>query len=216
MRHLQKAGGIAAALLGVLFVGYLFLLSVVLPAQGLGPGTLNDPSVGIPFIALSWLPILIDGLYMGIAATFGLLTLALYERLQPDSPAAMRAGALAGGVASGLFLIYAMINLISAPTTIAIYQHDPSAGGTIYLALRAMANAINAAALFAAGWALVLAGWAALRSHALPAALGSLMIGAGAAMSMSFVLLPLGLLGVLLAPIWSIWLGAALLQGALP
>ena len=38
------------------------------------------------------------------------------------------------------------------------------------------------------------------------------MIGAGVAMIVSFVLLPIGLLGVLLAPVWSIWLGITLLR----
>ena len=33
-------------------------------------------------------------------------------------------------------------------------------------------------------------------------------------MIVSFVLLPIGLLGVLLAPVWSIWLGITLLQEA--
>jgi hypothetical protein len=213
MYHLQKAGGVAGVLLGALFVGYLILLSVVLPALGVGPGTLNDPSVGIPFIVRSWLPIVIGGIYMGIAVAFGLLALALYERLQLGSPAAMRAGTMAGIIASGLFLIYAMIQLVGAPAAISVYQHDSVGGGAIYLALRAVANAVNAGALFAAGWALALAGWSALRSHALPGALGGLMICAGAAMSMSFVLLPIGLLGVLIAPLWSLWLGIWLLRG---
>jgi hypothetical protein len=97
---------------------------------------------------------------------------------------------------------------------VSAHQHDPAAGAAIYLTLRVVGNAANAGALFAAGWALALAGWAALRSNDLPKALGFLMLGAGAAMMWSFVLLPIGLLGILLAPVWSIWLGVALLRGA--
>ena len=64
-------------------------------------------------------------------------------------------------LASGLFLIYAMINLVGNPIAVSMYQHDTVAGGIIYVTLRATANAFNAGALFAAGWALLLAGWSA-------------------------------------------------------
>ena len=38
--------------------------------------------------------------------------------------------------------------------------------------------------------------------------------GIASALLASFALLPLGLLGVLLAPVWNIWLGLALLCGS--
>ena len=70
MNNLQKTGAAASMLLGVLFIGYIGLLAVVLPAQGLGPGTLNNPATGIPFVAASALPLVIDGIYIGIAWPF--------------------------------------------------------------------------------------------------------------------------------------------------
>jgi hypothetical protein len=73
--------------------------------------------------------------------------------------------------------------------------------------MRTVTNGLNAAALFAGGWAILLAGWAARDARQLPAQLRYLIIGAGLAMMVSFVLLPVGLLAVLLAPMWSIWLG---------
>jgi hypothetical protein len=213
MTTTQKAGGIAAILLGALFSGYILLLAVVLPAQGLGPGALNDPQVGIAFIERSWLPALIGGIYLGIAAAFMLIMSALHEHLGNLAPATARAGVLAGLVASGLFLVYAMVILVGNPSAASVYQSDPLAGSAIYLALRFIGNAVNSGALFAAGWSLLLAGWAAWRSRQVPALLSYLMIGAGVATSLSFILLSIGLLGVLLAPIWSIWLGVVLLRG---
>ena len=62
--------------------------------------------------------------------------------------------------------------------------------------------------------ALLLAGWSAQSARSLPRFLSYLKIGAGVAMIVSFVLLPVGLLGVLLAPVWSIWLGMTLLREA--
>ena len=212
MNSFRKLGAIASLMLGVLFLGYIGLLAVVLPAQGLGPGTLNNPATGIPFVAASALPLVIDAIYIGIAITFLLITLALYDRLRPAAPVMMPISAAAGLLASGLFLIYAMINIVGNPIAVSMYQHDTVAGGIIYVTLRATANAINAGALFAAGWALLLAGWSACSARSLPRLLGYLVIGAGVAMMVSFVLLPIGLLGVLLAPVWSIWLGITLLR----
>jgi hypothetical protein len=214
MNNLQKTGAMASLLLGALFIGYIALLAVVLPAQGLGPGTLNNPATGIPFVAASVLPLAIDGIYIGIAAVFLLLTLALCDRLRSSAPIMMPISAAAGLIASGLFLIYAMINIVGNPIAVSMYQHDTVAGGVIYVTLRATANAMNAGALFAAGWALLLAGWSAQGARSLPQLLNYLMIGAGVAMIVSFVLLPIGLLGVLIAPVWSIWLGMTLLREA--
>lgn len=214
MNNFQKAGGIAALVLSGLFAGYLILLAVILPAQGLGPGTLNDPHTGVRFVATSALPMLIDGVYVGLAAAFLLITLALYGRLRAGAPASMSVSAAAGVLASAMFLLYAMLNLVGMPTVVGLERHDPAAAGTLYLALRTVANATNAGALFAAGWAILLAGRAAITTHALRPSLGWLMVAAGLAMIGSFALLPVGLLAVLLAPIWSVWLGVALLRGS--
>ena len=214
MDNFRKLGAMASLILGVLFLVYIVLLAVVLPAQGLGPGTLNNPATGIPFVATSVLPLAIDGIYIGIAVAFLLLTLALLDRLRSGDPLMMPISAAAGLLASGLFLLYAMINVVGNPIAVSTYQHDTVAGGVIYVTLRATANAINAGALFAAGWALLLAGWSARSARSLPQLLSYLMIGAGIAMMISFVLLPIGLLGVLLAPVWSIWLGVTLLREA--
>jgi hypothetical protein len=207
--NLQKMGSLAAIGLGVLFVGYMGLLLIVLPAQGYGPGTLNNPANGISFLATSNLPRLIDFIYMGIAVAFLLISLALYEQLGAVAPSLMQISVAAGLIASVLFLGYAMINFVGSSVAVSTHQHDALIGSTLYLALRTVANGLNAAALFAGGWAILLAGWAARDSRQLPAILSYLMIGAGLAMMVSFVLLPVGLLAVLLAPVWSIWLGVS-------
>ena len=209
MNNLQKMGSLAAIGLGILFVGYMVLLVVVLPTQGYGPGTLNDPANGISFLATSRLPMLIDFIYLGIAVAFLLIVLALYERLSVVAPSIMPISVAAGLIASVLFLGYAMINFVGSSVAVSTQQHDAFLGSALYLALRTVANGLNAAALFAGGWAILLAGWAERASQHLPARLSYLMIGAGLAMMVSFVFLPVGLLAVLLAPTWSIWLGVS-------
>jgi hypothetical protein len=73
--------------------------------------------------------------------------------------------------------------------------------------------AILLGGLFSA-YVILLAGRAAITTQALHTLLGWLMVAAGLAMIGSFALLPIGLLAVLLAPIWSVWLGVALLRGS--
>lgn len=206
---LQKMGGIAAIGLGLLFIGYMVLL-VILPAQGDGPHTLNDPANGILFLATSNLPMLIDFIYMGIAVAFLLIALALYERFGAVAPSIMPISLVDGLMASLLFLGYAMINFVGGSVVVNTHQHDALLGSALYLAVRAVTNGLNAAALFAAGWSILLAGWAAHTSGQLATSLSYLLMGAGATLIGSFVLLPVGLFGVLLAPVWSIWLGIAL------
>jgi hypothetical protein len=192
------------------------MLVAVLPAQGIGPGALDDPARGLMFIATSNLPRLIDGVYLAIAAVFLVITLALEARLGGVATAPMQIGGAAGRVASGLFLLYAMLHVVGDALALRIYRHDPATAGSIYLTLRAVANAANAGALLAAGCTILLAGCAALAGRQLPRLLCSLLIVAGLAMSLSFVVLPIGLLGALLVPIWSIWLGVVLLRESPP
>jgi len=212
VNNLQKAGGVASIGLGMLFISYMMLLFIVLPAQGFGPGTLNDPEHGISFLATSILPMLIDFIYIGMSVAFVLIALALYERLRSVAPDVMQISTTAGLIASVLFLGYAMINFVGSPVAVSIYGRDAITGSTLYLALRTMANGLNAAALFASGWSILLAGWSAHGSGQWSNLLSYLMIGAGLAMMISFVLLPVGLLGVILAPVWSIWLGLIFLH----
>ena len=212
MKHLQRIGGIAALCLSVLFVGLLVLLAVVLPAQGFGPGTLNDPSKGIPFVVTSSLPMVIDLIYIATAVVFVPIALALFERMRAEASATMQLVVAAGLVASTSFLTYGMINFVGNHTVVSIYQQNTASGAAVYLALRLTGNAINAGALFAAGWAITLTGWVGIHSGGLSIALSIVMLLGGVAMIVSFALLPIGLIGVLLAPIWSAWLGVVLLR----
>jgi hypothetical protein len=212
MKQRQTVGGIAALCLSTLFIGLLLLLAVVLPGQGFGPHTLDDPTTGIRFVATSWLPVVLALIYIGNALAFVPLTLALAHRLRAAAPAVMQVVVAAGLIASGSWLAYGMISISSIPVVVSTYQHDAAGGGAIYLALRLTANGMNAGAIFASGWAISLAGWTALRAGGLPKLLSSFMLLAGILMILSFALLLVGLIAVLLAPFWSAWLGCVLLR----
>lgn len=208
--QMRTVGSVGALVFGLLFVVLIVLLAVVLPGQGLGPGTLYAPASGVPFIENSSLPALIAFIYIGISVGIVLIVFALYERLSAANPALMLLVAAASVVASSLFLGYAMIDLTGNPHVVSAYRDDPILGGAVYVALRTAGNALNAGALFATGLAIGFVGWVARSTNRLPKPLSYLLIVAGAATTLSFIVLPLGLVAVLLAPIWSIWLGVLL------
>jgi hypothetical protein len=96
---------------------------------------------------------------------FGILlvALALYDRLQADSPGLVQFATVAGLVSSVLFLARAMIGFAALAQLTQLYPHNPAGAGATYLALRFIVSGLNVAAVFAVGWTILLASWAALR-----------------------------------------------------
>lgn len=213
-KSLYRLGGLAALGLGGLFILLLIVLAGILPAQGFGPGALNDPAIGIRFLSTSIWPSVIASIYLGVAVTFALMALVVAEWLETRGASFTQIIKFIGLAAGTLFLAYAMINIISSASIVSAYQHDPALGSALYLAARIIGNGLNSAALFAAGLATTLIGWAGIKTQAFSRFLGAILIIAGICTTLSFVVLPLGLLGVLLAPVWAIWLGVVILKTA--
>jgi hypothetical protein len=89
---------------------------------------------------------------------------------------------------------------------------DVAAGTAAYLAVRVVSNALNTGAIFAAGWAILLSGWAARKTRGLPSGLAYLLMLAGTLSVLAFLVSPLSLIAPLLYIVWSIWLGIVLLR----
>jgi hypothetical protein len=123
MKHLQTVGGVAALCLSALFIS-LLVIAVVLPSQGYGQHMLDDPTVGIRFLATSGLPVIISLLYIGTALVFVPLTLALQHRFLGTAPALMQVAVAASLIASSAWLAYGMINIVGTPTIVSTYQHS--------------------------------------------------------------------------------------------
>src|SRR5687767_916709 len=85
MNRFRSIGGIAALALSALFIGLVVVLALVLPAQGFGPGTLNDPAQGLVLVRTSFVPVLIDGIYLGVALALPLTLLALADAAVPTA-----------------------------------------------------------------------------------------------------------------------------------
>ncbi len=211
MTNSQKIGGIAAMSLGIAFIALLVLLSLI-SSQGYVPGSGNNPAKALAFAASSPLPYIIYLLYAAVAMLIVLIVSALAERLNTGAAGLMRLAMVGASVTSALFLAYAMLGWVGEPTLVTTYHTDVAAGTAAYLAVRAVSNALNTGAIFAAGWAILLSGWAARKTRGLPSGLAYLLMLAGALSVLALLVPPLSLIAPLLYIVWSIWLGIVLLR----
>jgi hypothetical protein len=207
----HKVAGIAALALGGFFL-LLVAVLMYLPSIGLGPGTLNDPKTGIAFIDGSVIPLAIALLYLAIGITAAVVLCALAGVTRGAQAILAHWTFVAACAAGTLFVGYAMSDIVALPYAAAAYHADPAVGGSAYVAIRAVGHGLSAGALFATGVGVMLSGIAGLGGLALPKVLSVLMIFAGLCAALSFLVLPLGLIGLLLAPVWSIWLGVVMLR----
>lgn len=212
MTYIPKIAGTAAVTLGGLFL-VLAAVLMYLPSIGLGPGTLNDPETGIRFIESSFIPAGIALIYLGIGVATMVALSATAQALRATQPTLADWTVFAGTAAGALMVGYAMSDLVALPYATAAYHVDAVIGSSAYVAIRAVGHGLSAGALFATGMGVAIVGFAGMRDRVLPRALCVLMILGGLSVGLSFIILPLGLVGLLMAPIWSIWLGVVLLIG---
>jgi hypothetical protein len=214
MKNLQKIGGIAALVQGILFIVFPLFLFVILPSQGLqattGPNFLADPAIVLTAASTTALVSIFGLLDVPIAVSLILIVLALHERLQADSPMMMRIAAGAGLVGTVLFLAVGMVRFTSISQLAALYSHDQAGVAAAYLAADTIVEGLNNAAVFAFGWWVLLASWAGLQTGGLPKLLCSLGLLLGVSGIITFVLPVPPVLGI----VWFPWLGAVLLGDA--
>ncbi len=208
MNTLRRAGGYAAILLTLQFVATLVILFVFLAPQGYaGATTPVDTLLAIyrtqpAQFAIASLIALLQG------PTIILTTLGVRDIMQGGAPTRMRLAVIAASIASALFLAGGMVAYGGIPP-IAAANDAPA-----FRALTALVYWLDNAAVFAAGWWLLLLGWAGLSTQRLPMLLSWLLLGSGVIAILAFLIPILGLLVVLLNVIWSIWLGVVLLRPA--
>src|SRR4051794_34891254 len=103
MNNLRKTGGVAAVVLGLLFIALIALLATV-AGQGYNPGSGNDPDKALAFASISPMPYVIYALYIAIAGALILIVLALYNELGDRARDVTRLAVVAGAVGGALFL----------------------------------------------------------------------------------------------------------------
>ena len=212
MKSLQKIGGIAALTQGILFIVFPVFLFAILPSQGLeattGPNVLADPAKVLPVAAKSPIVSIFSLLDVPVAVCLLLITLALHERLQSDSPMMIRIATGSGLVGTVLFLAVGMGRFASVSQLSALYLQDQTSVATAYLAAGTVVEGLNNAAVFAYGWWVLLASWASLKTGRLPKLLCYLGLLLGLTGIITFLFPVPPMLGI----IWFLWLGAVLLR----
>jgi hypothetical protein len=205
---LQKIGGcgsIASALIGAMA---LLIVGLVFPRLGIvSPGDRFDPIKGINAESASptaFLLFNLDLILWGMA--FILIILALRERMQANEPNLMRMALIGVSATYALMLAAGLVSILGMPSIVT--AKDPSA----YRALMGVYFGLMVGGDHAAGWAVLLTGWAALKTRALPRILGYLSVLVGIVFIIEFAAKPLMPVGLLLSILWGIWLGVVLLR----
>jgi hypothetical protein len=205
---LQKVGGVASLANGILAVLLIYLMGVLFPRLGMvSPKDLLDPVKGIAAWTASPMTFFvgdIDILLWGIAPF--LVVLALRERMQASAPILTQIALVAISIASGLWIVLGI-----APQAIRPFMI--SAGdGSAYRAIAILILGLNNSADHACGWSLLLIGWAALKTTALPRVLACLIVLTGLFFILDFFAEALAAGGGVMFAIISFWLGITLLR----
>jgi hypothetical protein len=205
---LQKIGGfgsIASALIGAMA---LVIVGLFFPRLGLvGPGDRFDPIKGINAESASPIVFILfnlDLILWGMA--FILIILALRERMQANAPNLMRIAVIGVATTYALMLAAGLIGILGMPSIVT--AKDVFA----YRALMGVYFGLMVGGDHAAGWAVLLIGWAALKTRSLPRILGYLSVLVGIVFIIEFAAKPLMPVGLFLSILWGAWLGAVLLR----
>jgi hypothetical protein len=205
---LQRIGGIgsvASALIGAMA---MVIIALVFPRLGLvGPADRMDPIKGINAESASPITFFLfnlDLILWGMA--FVLIILALRERMQLNAPSLMRLAVIGVSTTYAIMLVAGLIGILGMPSI--VIANDASA----YRAFIGIYFGLMVVGDHAAGWAVLLSGWAALKTRSLSRILGYFSVLVGIVFIIEFAAKPLMPVGLVLSIIWGVWLGAALLR----
>ncbi len=209
MKNLQKIGGIAALYAGAAYVvGILGFLLIV--------GWPDDPVQQVAVIVDNQVTqhLLYVIVYQVWAFFLVVLTLALYERLNADSPAIMQIAKAIGMIWATVVIASGMIFNIGMDNVVNLYATDPAQATTLWLAISSVTNGIGGGNEILGGLWMLLISWVALQAGALPKVLNYLGIVVGIAGILSALpgLGEVGLIFGLIQIVWFIWLGIVMLR----
>ena len=212
---LQKLGGYASIILACInVIANLILLPTVQEFSGLGD--LYDPTkmmAAYQAAPISFCATYIMGIMVGILIL--VLFLALEERMKDKATYLMRLSMIAAS-AFAVMYITTMIGGFFRNMLIT-GMNDPSAF-RVFLVLHEF---LGSAAFHMLGWGLLMIGWAALKTHRLPQALGYITLLCGIVLIITFAFaISASRIGMtiqgLLALVTLLWLGIALLKNPEP
>lgn len=218
---LQKIGGVAALIIAVTWVvGFAVFLGVLVPAGYFDEGV----------NAVEKARILVDNRvvtsisYLTAFVVFGIflivLSLALYQRLNPGAPAMAQVATAFGLIWAGLVIASGMVANVGIATVANLFLIDPGQAGSLWLAIESVQLGLGGGNEIVGGVWVLLIGWAALRAREFPRVLNYLgmIIGVSGILTVIPVLEVLGaveLLGFVFGLgflVWFVWLGIIMLR----
>jgi len=214
MKTLLKVGGIAA-----LIHASAYIVGMVLGVTLIFPILDADPGQYVAFVAdhqtLVYLWNLIS--YWGSAITLVVMALALYHRLKAGTPALVQTATVFGLIWAALIIGSANLMLRDIGVISGVYAKDPAQAAMLWSVLEAIENGIVSGNEMVGSLWVLLISIAALRVRGFArifnyfgvaiSTAGILTIIPGLAETMRMIFGP----GMI---VWSIWLGAVLLQNS--
>jgi hypothetical protein len=187
MDNIQKMGGVAALIMaGTFVVAFTVFLGVLMPAgyfdEGIAAGVDsaekariiadNQAAATIGYL----IPYVVWGIFMVV------LSLALYDRLKSRMPAIAQIATAYGLLWAGLVISSGLIAALGIRAVGELYGTDPAQAASVWASAETVASALGGETWEVLGglW-LLLIGWAALQTRALPRALSYLAMALGIA-----------------------------------
>jgi hypothetical protein len=210
---LQKLGGYASI---IVVCAMLILIGIMIStAQRLGlsePGASSDPvKVMAAYSTSPFIFHVVALLVIVIGILLLLVALALCERMQAKMPNLMRLAIIAASVSFALYATLAIASIHSNP--LLVKANDASA----YRAFMVLTGSIEAAAGNVWSWLILLFGWAAIKTRALPQILSWILLALGVLDILQLIFrftMPqtLGYVVGVIGLISMVWLGVVLLR----
>jgi hypothetical protein len=211
MKSLQKVGGVGALLFGVSFVLLILSNAMIQPNLGImGPADGINPAKVFPVVSTLRIVFSIPILF---AVAVSLTALGLNDRLREGAPTRMRIATNSGLSGAVLFLASGMFAFVALPELASVYSQNSAGVTTADLALAdGVATGLLTAGIFASGWWVLLASWAAMQGG-LPKLLNYFGQLFGVVSIFAFAIPPFSIIGAFVGIVWAIWLGILLWRG---
>jgi Domain of unknown function (DUF4386) len=208
----QKAGGVAALYLALAFVAAMPYFLLVVDYQGATTIAAKVTLVVSNYASL-YAMYLVTYVFFGI--TLGVLAFALYDRLRAAAPSTARIATAIGLLWAVVLVASGMVWNYGMTTIVAMVKTDPTQAGLVWQAIEPVAQGLGGAGgeILGGLWVLLVS-WVALRSGALPKALGWLGVVVGVVGLTSVVpalhdaAIGFGLLEI----VWFVWVGVVLMR----
>ncbi|PKQ15725.1 MAG: hypothetical protein CVT67_08390 [Actinobacteria bacterium HGW-Actinobacteria-7] len=208
----QKAGGMAALYLALAYIAAMPYFLLVVDYQGATTGA-DKVAVIVGNYASMYTMYLVTYVFFGVV--LGVLAFALYDRLRAYAPSTARIATAVGLLWSFALVTSGMVWNYGMTTVIALVKTDPTQAQVVWQSVEPITNALGGAGgEFLGGLWVLLVSWIALRSGALPKALGwlGMVIGVSGLASVVPPVHDAAYAFGLLQIVWFVWIGVALMR----